>query len=245
MSHKDDLALMAHLMRRAGFGATREELELRVAVGYDATVEALINPPEEDPAAKAGIFAMVTRYHPNTLLPGGVPTLGQSSWMYHMINSENPLVEKVALFWHHVFATGNSKVDNCDQLLEQIDMFRKCGMGNYRDMLVELARNPAMIFWLDNNENHRDAVNENWGRELLELFSMGVSNYTEVDVREASRTRKKITTTPKRPSWDRPAAWMARTSSTSSSESRPQLGSFAATCTISSWPMICRCLRGP
>ena len=199
MSHKDDLALMAHLMRRAGFGATREELERRVAVGYDATVEELINPPEEDPAAKAGIFAIVTRYHPNTLLPGGVPTLGQSSWMYHMINSENPLVEKVALFWHHVFATGNSKVDNCDQLLEQIDMFRKDGMGNYRDMLVKLAKNPAMIFWLDNNENHRDAVNENWGRELLELFSMGVSNYTEVDVREASRAFTGWTIAPKIP----------------------------------------------
>ena len=60
-------------------------------------------------------------------------------------------------------------------------------MGNYRDILIELSKNPAMIFWLDNNENHRDAVNENWGRELLELFSMGVSNYTEVDVRECSR----------------------------------------------------------
>ena len=66
-------------------------------------------------------------------------------------------------------------------------MFRKYGMGNYRDMLVALSQNPAMIFWLDNNENHRDAVNENWSRELLELFSMGVSNYTEVDVRESSR----------------------------------------------------------
>jgi uncharacterized protein (DUF1800 family) len=66
-------------------------------------------------------------------------------------------------------------------------MFRKYGLGNYKDLLVEVSKNPAMIFWLDNNENHREAVNENWGRELLELFSMGVSNYTEVDVREASR----------------------------------------------------------
>ncbi len=119
--------------------------------------------------------------------------------MYQMVNTENPLVEKVSLFWHHVFATGNSKVDNCDQLLEQLDMFRKYGMGSYRDMLVELAKNPAMIFWLDNNENHRDAVNENWGRELLELFSMGVSTYTEVDVREASRAFTVWTISPKIP----------------------------------------------
>ena len=199
MSHKDDLALMAHLMRRAGFGATRAELEQRVAVGYEATVEELLNPAEEDPAGKASNFAMLTRYHPNTLIPGGVPTLGQVSWMYHMVNAENPLVEKVALFWHHVFATGNSKVDNCDQLLAQIDLFRDHGMGSYRDLLLKVAKNPAMIYWLDNNENHRDAVNENWGRELLELFSMGVSNYTEVDVREASRAFTGWTITPKIP----------------------------------------------
>ena len=105
----------------------------------------------------------------------------------------------MSLFWHHVFATGNSKVDNCDQLLEQIQMFRDHGMGNYRELLVEVSKNPAMIFWLDNNENHRDAVNENWGRELLELFSMGVSNYTEVDVREASRAFTGWTISPKIP----------------------------------------------
>ena len=119
--------------------------------------------------------------------------------MFHMVNTQTPLVEKMSLFWHHIFATGNSKVDNCDQLLEQLNMFRRCGLGNYRDLLVELAKNPAMIFWLDNNENHRDAVNENWGRELLELFSMGVSNYTEVDVREASRAFTGWTITPKIP----------------------------------------------
>ena len=86
-----------------------------------------------------------------------------------------------------MFATGNSKVDNYDQLLEQIDLFRKRGMGNYRDLLLTIAKNPTMIFWLDNNQNHGTAVNENWGRELLELFSLGAGNYTEVDVREASR----------------------------------------------------------
>jgi uncharacterized protein (DUF1800 family) len=199
MSNKADLAQMAHLMRRAGFGATNEELEKRVANGYEATVDELLNPPEKQLDDKADPFAMVTRYHPNTLLPGGVPTMGQASWMYHMVNTERPLEEKMALFWHHVFATGNSKIDNCDQLMEQLEMFRKFGMGNYREMLVELSKNPAMIYWLDNNENHRDAVNENWGRELLELFSMGVSNYTEVDVREASRAFTGWTIAPKVP----------------------------------------------
>ena len=184
MSNRDELALMAHLMRRAGFGATQEELEQRVAKGYEATVEELVSPGEDQPS---GNMALLLRYHPGSLLPGGVPVMGQANWMYNMVTTERPLEEKMALFWHHVFATGNSKVDNCDQMLEQIDMFRQYGMGSYKDMLIEISRNPAMIFWLDNNENHRDAVNENWGRELLELFSMGVSNYTEVDVREASR----------------------------------------------------------
>ena len=199
MANKEDLALMAHLMRRAGFGASQEELEAYVAKGYEATVEELLNPSEDRPEDKANPFAMVTRYHPGTLLPGGVPTLGQAAWVYSMINSRKPLQEKVALFWHHVFATGNSKVDNCDQMLIQIDMFREYGLGSYKELLVQVAKNPAMIYWLDNNENHRDAVNENWGRELLELFSMGVSNYTEVDVREASRAFTGWTISPKIP----------------------------------------------
>jgi len=196
MANKEDLAQMAHLMRRAGFGATHEELEQYVAKGYDATVEELINPPDNLPA---GDMIGLLRYMPNCLLPGGVPQPGQYNWMYNMITTKRPLEEKVALFWHQVFATGNSKVDNCDQMLEQLVMFRKYGMGNYREMLVELSKNPAMLYWLDNNENHRDAVNENWGRELLELFSLGVSNYTEVDVREASRAFTGWTIAPKLP----------------------------------------------
>src|ERR687896_2013722 len=179
-----DIALMAHLMRRAGFGATREERERHVAKGYEATVEELLNPPADVPG---GQMALMLRYHPSFLLPGGTPFSGQANWMYQMVSTKRPLEEKIALFWHHVFATGNSKVDNYDQMLEQINLFRQRGMGNYRELLVELAKNPTMIFWLDNNENHGYAVNENWGRELLELFSLGVGNYTEKDVREASR----------------------------------------------------------
>jgi uncharacterized protein (DUF1800 family) len=181
----DDIALMAHLMRRAGFGATRTELEERAAKGYDATVEELLNP--EAHGCERADEHMLIRLQPGALLPGGQPPMGNVNWMFHLVNTERPLEEKMALFWHHIFATGNSKVDNYDQLLIQIALFREKGMGNYRDLLVDLAKNPAMIYWLDNNENHKIAVNENWGRELLELFSMGVGNYTEVDVREASR----------------------------------------------------------
>ncbi|HYZ41588.1 MAG TPA: DUF1800 domain-containing protein [Stellaceae bacterium] len=183
MATQEDIGLMAHLMRRAGFGASRDELEARAWKGYEATVEELLHPelqPAVDPYT-------LLRYQPASLLPGGQPPMGNLNWLYHLVNTKRPLQEKMAVFWHHVFATGNSKVDNYDQLLEQINLFREHGMGNYGDLLLTVAKNPTMIFWLDNNQNHGTAVNENWGRELLELFSLGVGNYTEKDVREASR----------------------------------------------------------
>ena len=191
-----NISLMAHLMRRAGFGASRDELEERVAKGYEATVEELLNPerfniPEVD-------RDILTRYFPGLELPGA-PSNGASQVIYHMITSKRPLEEKMTLFWHQLFATGNSKIDNPPEMTRQIDMFRRCGMGNYRDLLVELAKDPAMIYWLDNNENHKDAPNENWGRELLELFSMGQGNYTEQDVYECSRAFTGWTIAPKIP----------------------------------------------
>jgi len=183
MPHTGDIALMAHLMRRAGFGAGRDELEARLARGYDATVEELLHPETQPPVDHYTLL----RHQPSVLPPGGGPPMGNINYMYYLVTTQRPLEEKMALFWHHVFATGNSKVDNYDQMLEQIDLFRNHGMGNYRDLLLKVAKNPSMIFWLDNNQNHGTEVNENWGRELLELFSLGAGNYTEVDVREASR----------------------------------------------------------
>lgn len=183
MAYQDDIAQMAHLMRRAGFGASRDELEARAWKGYEATVEELLHPELQPPVDPYTLL----RYQPASLLPGGQPPMGNVNWLYFLVNTKQPLKEKMALFWHHVFATGNSKVDNYDQMLEQINLFRENGMGNYGELLLQVAKNPTMIFWLDNNQNHGTAVNENWGRELLELFSLGVGAYTEKDVREASR----------------------------------------------------------
>ena len=183
MADKTDLPLMAHLLRRAGFGASREELERRVEAGYEETVEDLIDVDRHPPVDEY----MLYRYHPISEMPGGIADLGQANWFYHMLNTRRPLEEKMALFWHHIFATANNKVDNCTELLNQIDLFRVHGLGSFRDLLIRVARDPAMIFWLDNNENHKTSVNENWGRELLELFSMGVGSYTEEDVYECSR----------------------------------------------------------
>ena len=178
----EDIALMAHLMRRAGFGASREELEARVATGYEATVEELVN-PEAEPVDRYEFL----RYLPGFWKPVTSPGMGMAAWFHTMLTTKRPLEEKMVLFWHQVFATGQSKIDHWHELIKQVDMFREKGMGSYRDLLVALAQDPAMIYWLDNCDNHAHAVNENWGRELLELFSLGVGNYTETDVREASR----------------------------------------------------------
>ena len=192
----NNIGLMAHLMRRAGFGATRDELEERAAKGYEATVEELLDPDGHNiPGVETDILF---RYYPGVNYPQA-PSVGRSNLMYHMLTTKRVLEEKMALFWHQLFATGNAKLDNPPDMINQIDMFRRCGMGNYHDMLLGLSQNPAMIYWLDNNENHKDAPNENWGRELLELFSMGVGNYTEQDVYECSRAFTGWTITPKLP----------------------------------------------
>ena len=194
MPDKEQIALLGHLMRRAGFGAPYAELEARAARGYQATVEELLHPERQEAVDIELLYRFIPGYE------GALgPPLNQAEWVYRMINTQRPLEEKMALFWHQLFATGNSKVDNPPELTQQIAMFRECGMGRFRDLLVELARNPAMIFWLDNNGNHRGAINENWGRELLELFSMGVGNYSEDDIKEASRAFTGWTIGPKIP----------------------------------------------
>ena len=194
MPDKEQIALMGHLMRRAGFGAPYEELVARASRGYESAVDELLNPEQFEPVDNDLLYRFMPGYE------GALgPPLNQADWVYRMINTQRPLEEKMALFWHQLFATGNSKVDNPPEITQQIVMFRERAMGSFRDLLVELARSPAMIFWLDNNGNHRGAINENWGRELLELFSMGVGNYSEDDIKEASRAFTGWTIAPKIP----------------------------------------------
>ena len=194
MSDKEDIALIAHLMRRAGFGESRQELEDRAAKGYEATVEELLYPEDQPPIDDDILYRFLPGYE------GALgPPINQAEWVYRMVNTQRPLEEKLALFWHQLFATGNSKVDNPPEITQQIAMFRRQALGSFRDLLVELAKNPAMIWWLDNNGNHNGAINENWGRELLELFSMGVGNYSEDDIKDASRAFTGWTIEPKIP----------------------------------------------
>lgn len=178
----NEMQQLAHLMRRAGFGATRRELEQYAAIGYEASVEKLID--TTNPTAISEY--LIRRYHPDeSSLLGGLS--GADAWLYRMVTTNTPLLEKMALFWHGIFATGYPKVLNAKPLSDQIRMFKRYAMGDLKTLLVQMAKDPAMIIWLDNQQNHKGAINENFGRELLELFSMGTGNYTEDDVKECAR----------------------------------------------------------
>ena len=182
MVDKNQRTLIAHLLRRAGFGATSAELDRYETLGYAKTVEELVNPVE----AKWMGDALARRFHHEQSGMMG-PRGNGDNWLYRMITTKTPLAEKITLFWHGIFATGYPKVIHGKMLSDQIRMFRKFGLGNFKDLLTNLAKDPAMIVWLDNFDNHKTAINENFGRELLELFSMGVGSYSEDDIKECSR----------------------------------------------------------
>ena len=182
-----DIALMAHLFRRAGFGASRDEIEARVAQGYDNVVEELLN-PGDDPGIDED---MMYRSYPAYFDKAGIET-GQTEIVYRMINNKYQLREKTALFWHTILCAGDNKVDNARTTSMEYDKFREIGMGNFKELLLWLSTDPAMLYYLDNIESHKVAVNENYGRELLELFSLGVGmdgefNYTEDDVKACAQ----------------------------------------------------------
>jgi uncharacterized protein (DUF1800 family) len=183
---ENDIQLMAHLMRRAGFGASYEELERRAAKGYEETVEELLH-PEDQPDVTMDVMR---RYMHGWRDMNSVMS-NQAYWTYRMVNSSRQLEEKLCLLWHGIFCVGDSKCMAANQILIQLNNFRKDGMGSFENLLMGLSKDPAMLYYLDNQLSHKEAVNENWGRELLELFSMGVGmdehpNYSEDDVKSCA-----------------------------------------------------------
>ena len=113
--------------------------------------------------------------------------LGQY-WAQRVLITKRPFEEKIALFWHSHFATSDDKVRDYRKMALQIDLFRRYGVGNFRDLLLRVAQDPAMLVFLDAGENVKGDPNENFAREILELFSLGIGNYTEHDIREAARS---------------------------------------------------------
>jgi uncharacterized protein (DUF1800 family) len=182
-----DIRLLAHLFRRAGFGATRDQLDRHAALGYEAAVEELLNPPfgppDDQDLFDRYFIASVEARAPGHAMP---------QWSWRLATSQKPLEEKIALFWHGLLAVGGIKLDHGLEMLREIDLFRRHGLGRFRTLLLEISRDPGMMYWLDNQNSHKNAPNENYGRELLELFSMGIDDtgkgaYTEADVKAAAR----------------------------------------------------------
>ena len=220
----------AHLLERAGFGATPEEIERLAAMTPQAAVDWIVNyqrqadtapafdpypiwDPGMDPFPKIRADAVriareTGRSMGVSVLPEGesrrlqpvvnkffyglrsnaVETQRLSTWWgERMLTTSRPLEEKLTLFWHGHFATGNTKVRDTRMVFRQNSMLRSKANGNFTDLLIGILKDPAMLVYLDNGENVKGHPNENFGRELLELFTLGVGNYTEQDIREGSR----------------------------------------------------------
>ncbi len=169
-------------MRRAAFGAPAWRLEQLAHKPYEELVEDLLM-VEKHPRLEEDVLERTHQEHADEesfRWPA-------KQWSYRMINSPRPLEEKMTLFWHNRLATAASKVTNARMIRAHLELLRDYGLGNYRTLLLQISRNPAMIWWLDQQTNHDQDTNENYGRELLELFSMGRGNYTEEDVRSSAR----------------------------------------------------------
>jgi len=173
---------IAHLLRRAGFGATADEMAMYTQLGFDAAVQRLVDYQNVSNDRLDGQIAAMEAQLDMTRLPSI-----QAVWLHRILNTARPLEERMTFFWHNHFATANSKVGAPPLMHAQNQMFRANAMGNFRDMLYAVSRDPAMLRWLDSNSNRKASPNENYARELMELFSMGVGNYTEQDVQESAR----------------------------------------------------------
>lgn len=171
-----DAATAAHVYRRAGFGADRARRER--ATSLDAALEDLFGRREHDPLLVRGIDTLLALEDVGRL---------QAWWMALILRDRAPLVERVALMWHDHFATSDDKVRDVRLMHAQVQLFRERGLGDFRELLHAVARDPAMLVWLDGNANKKGHPNENFAREVLELFGLGIGNYTERDVQEAAR----------------------------------------------------------
>jgi uncharacterized protein (DUF1800 family) len=177
-----DLAKAAHLHRRAGFGATRAELRRDVEDGMDASVERFLRPPAPS-ADEVQVHDSLCK----GVLDSRDPERLKAWWLYRMLSTADPLREKLTLFWHGHFATSNRKVDNLAFMLRQNETFRKHALAPFARMLEAVCDDPAMLVWLDGVDSKKEKPNENFAREFFELFTLGVGNYTEKDIREAAR----------------------------------------------------------
>jgi uncharacterized protein (DUF1800 family) len=181
-SQKWTRSLAAHLYRRAAFGATAAQIDAAVKQSPAAVVAQIVRGAEDDPALRRQSEELAT-----TVLSTGDPRQLAAWWVYVMLATKNPLLERTTLFWHGHFATSADKVNDANLMLEQNRMLRRNALGDFRSLAQEISRDPAMLIYLDSVTNRRAHPNENYARELMELFCLGEGNYSEKDVQELAR----------------------------------------------------------
>jgi len=203
MAVDDPRSRIAHLFRRAGFGARPDELDAAVAAGYEATVDRLVATAGADSGAAGLAAPTFTPFTPATD-PADDEARRRAQqanqranrderrrlnawWIDRMVLTSTPLRERLTLFWHDHFATSVEKVKEPELMYRQNEIFRTLGAGRFETLAQAVAKDPAMLVWLDANENRKGSPNENFARELLELFLLGIGNYSEADVQEAAR----------------------------------------------------------
>lgn len=201
--------MLEHILRRMGFGASPSELAAWAGMPVDTVIDRLLNYEalSTDHDSKIGLpeYVGITTQSGRPFSPNTLINDARQRWLFRMIHSQRPLEEKMALFWHNHFATAYSKIagavgqeratrmmDNDPNSLAgsepgQIQKLRQFATGSFPGMLLAMAKDPAMIYWLDSQLNTRTRPQENFGREIMELFSLGVGNYTEQDVYTAAR----------------------------------------------------------
>lgn len=181
MGFQSDRDKVAHLLRRFGFGASEAELDYYAADGVKGAIDKLLNPEQVEEAP----MPPITGFKNNN---GNVPMPAvQAYWYLRLITTRRPLQEKMAIFWHDHFATSAAKVTVSPMMYGHIETIRQGALGSFHQLLLDVSKNPGMIFWLDNQENVKGKPNENFAREVMELFTLGIGHYTEKDVQEAAR----------------------------------------------------------
>jgi hypothetical protein len=177
-----EAARISLLLRRAGFAAGPTDLDHYLNLGWEATLQELLHPERVD----EDLDALLTRLQGSLLDLQNIEDV-QTWWLYRMVQTRRPLLEKLTLFWHGHFAVANYKVGNPLLMHRHVALLRANSLGRFDDLLLAVSKDPAMLIWLDGATNRRNAPNENYGRELLELYTLGIGNYDEDDVLAAAR----------------------------------------------------------
>jgi hypothetical protein len=177
-----NLARASHLYRRAGWSANWRQLQQAVSAGCESTVELFLSGETGQEKFYAENQSTV-----ESLLGSGNARDLPAWWLYVLLHTPHSLLEKMTLFWHGHFATSAAKVTDARLMYRQHAILRRFALGKFGPMLTEMAKDPAMLLWLDSATNRKSHPNENFAREVMELFSLGLGHYTEQDIKEAAR----------------------------------------------------------